>query len=135
MRIRGSVILVENEKVALIQRTRDDIVYYVFPGGGIETGETPEEGAKREAFEELGVDVKVHECINKVDFNGKQYFFNAEIIGGIFGTGQGEEFSDKARGTYLLMWVEIKRLSSIDVRPKEVAEKIQSLHDDGYFNL
>ena len=132
MRNRGAVILVENDKVALIQRTRDDIVYYVFPGGGIENGETPEEGAKREAFEELGVHVKVHECIKKVDFNGDQYFFRAEIIDGIFGTGQGEEFNEKARGTYLPMWVEIKMLSSIDVRPKEVAEKIQSLHFDGY---
>jgi len=33
------------------------------------------------------------------------------------------------------MWVEIKRLSSFDVRPKAVAEKIQSLHYGGYFNL
>ena len=50
MRNRGAVILVENDKVALIRRTWDGIVYYVFPGGGIEDGETPEEATKREAF-------------------------------------------------------------------------------------
>lgn len=55
MRNRGSVVIVENDKVGLIQRIRDSSVYYVFPGGGIENGETPEEGAKREAFEELVV--------------------------------------------------------------------------------
>ncbi|MGA3603086.1 NUDIX hydrolase [Lysinibacillus agricola] len=129
MRNRGSVVIVENDKVGLIQRIRDGSVYYVFPGGGIENGETPEEGAKREAFEELGVEVKVNECIAKVEYNGTQYFFLSEIINGIFGTGQGEEYTDneRDRGTYLPMWVDIKRLSSIDVKPKEVAIKVQSL--------
>ncbi|WP_375199562.1 NUDIX hydrolase [Bacillus sp. RS11] len=128
MRDRGSVVIVENDKVGLIQRIRGGSVYYVFPGGGIENGETPEEGAKREAFEELGVEVKVNECIAKVEYNGTQYFFLSEIINGIFGTGQGEEYADKEsdRGTYLPMWVDIKRLSSIDVKPKEVAIKVQS---------
>ena len=131
MRNRGSVVIVENNKVGLIQRTRDGAVYYVFPGGGIEYGEAPEAGAKREAYEELGVDVKIHECIAKVEFNGTQYFFRAEIMDGIFGTGQGEEFTDNAqeRGTYLPMWVEIKSLSSLDVRPREVAVKVQSLFE------
>ncbi|MGE7913937.1 NUDIX hydrolase [Lysinibacillus xylanilyticus] len=129
MRNRGSVVIVENDKIGLIQRIRDGSVYYVFPGGGIENGETPEEGAKREAFEELGVEVKVNECIAKVEYKGTQYFFLSEIINGMFGTGQGEEYTDKERdrGTYLPMWVDIKRLSSIDVKPKEVAIKVQSL--------
>ncbi len=37
--------------VGLIKRIRNGSVYYVFPGGGIEEGENPETGAKREAFE------------------------------------------------------------------------------------
>ena len=129
MRDRGSVIIIEKDKVALIKRIRDSSVYFVFPGGGIENRETPEEGAKREAIEELGVEVKVNECIAKIEFNGTQYFFLAEIVKGTFGTGQGEEYTDKerARGIYLPMWVDINRLSNIDVRPKEVALKVQSL--------
>ena len=121
MRNRGSVVIIENNRVALIQRNRDGAFYYVFPGGGIERGETPEEGAKREAYEELGVHVKIHECIAKVAYNGMQYFFLAEIKEGIFGNGQGEEFTDNVqdRGTYLPMWVEISNLSSLDVRPRE----------------
>ncbi|MEI5905971.1 NUDIX domain-containing protein [Bacillus spongiae] len=129
MRDRASVIIVENKKVGLIKRIREGIVYYVFPGGGIENGETPEDGAKREALEELGVDVKVNDCIAEVEFNGTQYFFLSEIIGGEFGTGQGEEYIDENRdkGTYIPMWVNVDKLSSIDVKPKEVALKIQAL--------
>ncbi|MDP5277114.1 NUDIX hydrolase [Chengkuizengella axinellae] len=129
MRNRGSVVLIEDNKVGLIKRVREDSVYYVFPGGGIEDGETPEEGAKREALEELGVKVNVSECISTIEFNGTQYFFLAEIIDGDFGTGKGEEYTDenRQRGTYLPMWIEINKLSTIDVKPKEVAIKIQSL--------
>ncbi|GIN72669.1 DNA mismatch repair protein MutT [Bacillus sp. J14TS2] len=125
MRDRGSVVLIKDKKVGLIKRIREGSVYYVFPGGGIEEGETPE----REALEELGVKVKVNECIAKVQFNGIQYFFNAEIIGGVFGTGKGEEYTDenRDRGTYLPTWIEIEKLSTIDVRPKEVALQLQTL--------
>ena len=129
MRNRGSVVLIKDKKVGLIKRVREDSVYYVFPGGGIENGETPEEGAKREALEELGVTVKVDECIATIEFNGTQYFFLAEIMDGDFGTGKGEEYIDKKRqrGTYLPMWVEINKLSAMDVKPKELTIKIQAL--------
>lgn len=129
MRDRGSVVIIENGKAALIKRIRADSVYYVFPGGGIEKGETPKEAAKREAYEELGVEVKILECIAKINFNGTQYFILSEIINGTFGTGQGEEYSGikRDRGTYLPIWVDIKRLSSLNVKPKEVALKIHSI--------
>ena len=128
MRDRGSVVIIENDKVGLIKRIRDGSVYYVFPGGGIEKGETPEEAAKREAFEELGVEVKVNECLAKIEYNGTQYFFLSEIINGTFGTGQGEEYTDKgrARGIYLPIWKDVNMLSSFNVKPREVALKVQS---------
>lgn len=106
MRNRGSVVIVENDKVGLIRRTRDGIVYYVFPGGGIEKGETPEDAAKREALEELGVEVKVNECIAKIEYNGTQCFFLSEIINGTFGTGQGEEYTDKERERNIFAYVD-----------------------------
>jgi 8-oxo-dGTP pyrophosphatase MutT (NUDIX family) len=59
MRDRGSVVIIEDGKVALIERMKNGNHYYVFPGGGVEKGETPEQTAIREAFEELGVTVKI----------------------------------------------------------------------------
>ncbi|WP_430787332.1 NUDIX hydrolase [Virgibacillus flavescens] len=128
-RDRGSVVLIENKKVALIKRIKNGSVYYVFPGGGIERGESLEDGAKREAFEELGVEIKINECLAEIEFNGTQYFFLSEIIGGTFGTGNGEEYidEDSERGTYLPMWVDIERLSFLEVKPKEIALKVQVL--------
>lgn len=127
MRDRGSAVLIEDNQVALIKRLKNGATYYVFPGGGIEEGETPEEATKREAYEELGIDIAVKESIAEIDFNGKQYFFLGDIVGGKFGTGQGEEFSDESKGIYIPMWMNIEDLTSIDVRPREVVEKIQAL--------
>lgn len=102
LRVRGSCILIKEKKIALIKRIRDEQVYYVFPGGGIEKGETPEQATIREAFEELGMKINVKECFQKVYYNGTQYYFIAELIDGEIGNGQGEEFTDstKNRGIY-----------------------------------
>ncbi|MFD1020874.1 NUDIX domain-containing protein [Thalassobacillus hwangdonensis] len=113
--------------VALIKRVRNGETYYVFPGGGIEEGETISQAARREAFEELGVTVAVKELLVEVAYNGTQYFFKAEINGGTFGTGEGEEFKG-GRGSYLPVWIAIEKLDLIDVRPEEVALKLQSLY-------
>ena len=130
MRDRSSVVIIEHNKVVLIRRNRNGSIYYVFPGGGIERGEDPKYAAKREALEELGVEVKVSDCLTEAAFEGNtQYFFLAEIIGGILGTGQGEEYTDetRGRGTYQPIWIDIQALTSLDVRPIEVALNIQSL--------
>ena len=47
MNERSRAVLVCAGQVALIQRERDGQIYYVFPGGGIEAGETPEVAAHR----------------------------------------------------------------------------------------
>lgn len=130
MRDRGSVVIIENKKVALIKRNKNNSVYYVFPGGGIKNEETPEEGAIREALEELGVKVELEDCIAEIEYNGMQYFFLAEIIGGTFGAGEGAEYTDMNRntGTHLPIWINIRKLSAINIIPREVALKIEAIY-------
>ncbi|WP_298827860.1 NUDIX domain-containing protein [uncultured Planococcus sp.] len=129
MRDRSAVILIKHNKLGLIKRVKNGNTYYVFPGGGIEDSETPEITAKREAMEETGLEVEIQECFVKIDFHGTQYFFLATIVDGEFGSGNGEEFNDDSRnrGTYLPVWVDISKLNAFDVKPKEVARKIQAL--------
>uniref|UniRef100_UPI001CC9FCA5 NUDIX domain-containing protein n=1 Tax=Escherichia coli TaxID=562 RepID=UPI001CC9FCA5 len=75
IRDRGAAVIIEVQEVALIKRNRDGEEYFVFPGGGIEKGESPEQATIREAFEELGVRIDVIKCFGTVEFKGKQHYF------------------------------------------------------------
>lgn len=92
IRNRGAAIIVQEGKIALIKRIREEETYYVFPGGGVEEGETPEEATKREVYEELGLHIKVEHLIAKVKYKGNEYYYDAYITGGVFGSGTAEEF-------------------------------------------
>ena len=53
----GVVFNEDRSEVLLIKRR--DIPVWVFPGGGLESHETPEEGALREVLEETGYEVRI----------------------------------------------------------------------------
>ncbi|AZJ21585.1 DNA mismatch repair protein MutT [Bacillus wiedmannii bv. thuringiensis] len=124
IRNRGAAIIVQEGKIVLIKRIREGEIYYVFPGGGIEEGETPEEATKREAYEELGVHIKVEHLIAKVEYKGTEYYFNAHIVGGVFGSGKAEEFEMKDRGSYIPIWLPIHELEKVNIKPYEVVGSI-----------
>lgn len=124
MKHSGRVIILENDHVLLIKRTKKEQVYYVFPGGKAEAGETPEMTALREAYEELGVQVELETCFFELDFNGvRQFYYLASITGGVLGTGTAEEFTT-GEGMYELVWVHIPELGNHPVVPLEVVEKL-----------
>lgn len=74
--------------------------------------------------EELGVHIKVGNLIAKLEFKGTEYYFNAHIIGGVFGSGKAEEFELKGRGSYIPLWLPIHELEKVNIKPYEVVESI-----------
>lgn len=123
---RAAIILIDNDQVALIQRVRGGKTYYVFPGGGIEDGETPEKAAQREAIEELGLEVETGSCVYEEIFERRAFYFQAKQIGGIFGTGTGEEYTTlkPERGSHKAVWMPLEMLPTIRLYPEELAIKI-----------
>jgi mutator protein MutT len=138
MRIRAGVILIEDNKVALIERHREGLEYFVFPGGGVDEGETPEQGAIREAREELGIDVVIKQFVAKIYFGqSTQYYYLVENVGGEFGTGTGEEFmanpGDPQEGIYIPLWMPIDELPHHEkVFPVDVAKLVLKAQTDGW---
>ena len=117
MRIRAGVVLIEDGKVALIERHRAGLDYFVFPGGGVDEGETSEQAAVREAMEELGVEVRIKQKVAVIHFDqSMQVYFLVERISGEFGSGTGEEFTDADpddpfEGSYVAIWMPVQELS------------------------
>lgn len=123
--------MIEDGKVALIERYRAGKHYYVFPGGGMDEGETPEQAAVREMEEETGLHVAVRYKVAEIHFDlSIQHYFLVEKIGGEFGSGTGEEFTDAdpdnpAEGVYIPTWMPLAELSKHDnVYPANVAELV-----------
>lgn len=137
MRNRSGIILIENNKLALIERHRNGLHYFAFPGGGIDEGESPEQAAVREAEEELGVVVEIQQKAAEVFINGNtQHYFLVSRISGDFGTGTGEEYSgdNPAYGTYLPLWIPIENILSKNVLPRELAELVVRCSQEGWAN-
>jgi 8-oxo-dGTP pyrophosphatase MutT (NUDIX family) len=140
VRIRAGVVLIQDGKVALIERHRAGIDYYVFPGGGVHEGETPEHAAVREAMEELGIEVAIQQKIAEIQLGQKsrQVYFLVEQTGGVFGTGAGEEYTDADpddpdEGVYLPIWMPIIELPlHQNIHPADVANLVVKSLTEGW---
>lgn len=144
-RTRVAGVIFINGGVALMHRVgvlkRKAIQeYYTFPGGGLESGETLEEGTIREIKEELGIEVRVVKKLYELEsekFNQKEYFFLCEYISGKFGTGEGPEFSNdpkyKDSGKYLPEIIRKEDIKNILLLPPEIKDKFVNDLENGEF--
>jgi 8-oxo-dGTP diphosphatase len=119
MRVRA--IITSERGIALIERRRDGQHYHVLPGGGVEGDETPEEALRREVREELGLLVAVGPLVAEIRrADGRQRVYRARVVGGIFGTGDGDEMTGTRpaeRGTYAPVWVPLEHLPGLRLYP------------------
>lgn len=113
-----------------VKKRKDFQEYYTFPGGGLEEGETPEEGVLREIKEELGIEVGIVEKLYEITsekFNQKEIFFLCDYLGGEFGTGDGPEFNNDPKyidsGKYLPEMIKREEVENLLLLPFEIKEK------------
>ena len=140
MRIRAGIVLIKKDNVALIERYRAGLHYFVFPGGGVDEGESVEQAALREALEELGLAVAIRQKVAEVQLSGKshQVYFLVDQIGGEFGTGRGEEYIDSdpqspEEGIYIPVWMPVDELHlHQNIYPADVAKLVLRSVKEGW---
>ena len=63
-RLVSSIVIKKGNKLLLVkEKQNDNNEWWVFPGGGVEFGETIKDAALREIKEELGLDVDIKEFL------------------------------------------------------------------------
>jgi 8-oxo-dGTP diphosphatase len=133
---RAAAILIENGKIAMIERRRSGHVYYLFPGGRIEFGEWPTETAVREIAEELGLEVEIRQLVAQIIFNRRmQYYFLVDRRGGEFGSGTGAEMDsppDSKRGSYTPVWLPLDELQQHTVHPRKIVQLVLASIQHGW---
>jgi 8-oxo-dGTP diphosphatase len=126
-RLRANIIVLSDKSVLVIHRRKDNNEYWVLPGGGIETGETPLVAAQRELQEETGLvsdSLKfAFEAENELDGLTHPYFVvetdNKEVqLGGP------EAVRASDTNSYVHEWHDIHELPNLDLVPRKGKEAL-----------
>jgi len=115
MRLKSFVLIEQGQKYLLIQEANEKWKgKWYLPGGGINDGETAEQGAIREVIEESGFLVKLNQVFfvkyHKGFFNNKvSVYYTGEIIGGTVKTLADDDSLD-------VKWMSFEELKQVPLR-------------------
>lgn len=127
MKKKARALLVIKDSILLIRRTKNNEVYYVFPGGSVEDGETFEQACIRELQEEIGITVRIKRLITELvnnDSSVHENFYETEIVSGEIGTGPDPKFSSVE---YVAELFPISQLLKINVLPIAVRNLVPEI--------
>ena len=125
-RIRAVAILIKDNKVLLIHR-KNEKEYFVFPGGGVENGETVEQAVVRELKEETTINVKIDRLLyhHIYDNDTELFFFLCDYISGeakLADDSPEKEEMLEGKEFFNPVWVEIKELRNSLLYPLEIRD-------------
>ncbi len=126
-RIRAVAIIVNNGKILVMHRINNEKEYHVFPGGGVESGETIKQAVLREVQEETSLEVKIEKLLyhHIYDDNTEHFFYLCRYVSGEPKLGDGNEARDMKESNanfYNPVWYEIKELSQLLLYPLEIRD-------------
>lgn len=135
MNARASAVVVKDNQVLLMRRfVKGRGEYWVFPGGGVEEGETIEQAMKREVLEELSLTVTeckpLFDFFNEFTLGGKypprqDYYFLVTGFTGEVALGGEEAERMSEDDQYIPTWVPLGAIATMDnLKPETAREKV-----------
>lgn len=136
IKARVRLIIIKNNKILLSYSKDDDFYFYI--GGKIEFGETIKDACVREVQEECKANFTFKKILYirdfilpEIDEHSVEFFILGKVdkfeeIEGI----KDEEFD----GRHWQTWVDINKLSEINIKPKTLTEKILTNYKNGFSN-
>lgn len=137
MRERVTGVIIKDQKILLFKRVKPETEYFIFPGGGVDPGETFEETLKREVREELTLDVIKYKFLFSLENivipqvatihagARNEHFFQVLEYSGVPEIGGPEKESMNEQNQYHIVWLNFKELQNMsNVCPKEGVLKL-----------
>lgn len=123
--IRSSALIIKNNKILLIHRKKAGKGYWVFPGGGVEEGETNEQTLLREVYEETGLQAS-NPQLAFMDFNvnAEHPFYFVDISKGEPHLVGEEAKRNDVTNWYNPDWVDVDSVEAINLVPESAKEKL-----------
>lgn len=124
---RVSAIIIKDNEILLIHRRKNGEEYWVFPGGGVEKGESWENAMRREVLEETGlpaISIKfAFMSLNDLD-NKEHPFYHCQIaVGEPYLAGE-ERDRHSESDWYKLEWIDIKNLPDLKLLPNKARQQV-----------
>ena len=120
-------IVITDNKLLLVKRVREGQEFYVFPGGHIDSGETPRDAVVREVREETNVETAPIRMLYKYLHKGKlESFYTCAYKSGTVSTTDAEEYTgaNPTGGTYEPVSLPIDEIEKIDLRPTAIRDQL-----------
>lgn len=126
---RVTGIVIREGKLLLIHRFRQGAEYYVFPGGGVEEGETWQEALAREMLEETGLALISYRYLyQSVDTQTQILFYECTLAPGEPKLGGPELAAQSEDNRYLFEWIAVRQALGLPgIYPKPDAARLLGL--------
>ncbi|MDD2487136.1 MAG: NUDIX domain-containing protein [Candidatus Gracilibacteria bacterium] len=125
--MRATLAIIKDNKILLIHRFKDNMEYFVFPGGSVESHETAEMAAIREAKEETNFDIIISKKLfeHKDEFDSRlHHVFLVTEFSGDMALGGPEAEKNCENNRYILEWHDIDQIPDMLIHSDSIKERI-----------
>lgn len=133
LRVRVCAIITADDSVLMVHMqspTRLDPIWTP-PGGGLEYGETLQDGVVREVLEETGLIVQPTHLMYssefiKSPFHAVEYYWYCNVVGGALALGRDPEFADEDQFLKSVAYLKLDSLADHAVFPEYIRHHLST---------
>lgn len=145
MNIRNSAkaVIIKDSKMLLTKNRDKDGLYYIFPGGGQDHGESLTETVVRECMEEIGAEIEAEQLLHIREYIGKnhehsgfdsgihqiEYYFLSKLK---HDESEFLEPSNPDTNQIGIEWIAISELQSFRIYPKAIIQQLQDFTENKF---